>query len=65
MDTLLIFYLNRSFLDTVEKNQKPVFKTREFLLFLYIILIGVQNFKFIDFIYATGWILIFRIQVLD
>ena len=26
MDTLLIFFLNYSFLDIVEKNQKPVFK---------------------------------------
>ena len=25
MDTLLMFFLNRSFLDIVEKNQKPVF----------------------------------------
>jgi len=36
MNTLLNFFLNRSFLDIVEKNQKPVFKIREFLLFLYI-----------------------------
>ena len=28
MDTLLIFFLNRSFLDVVEKNQKPVKKKR-------------------------------------
>jgi len=47
MGTLLIFFLNRSFLDIVEKNQKPVFP------FLYIILNGAQNFKFIGFIYAT------------
>ena len=26
MDTLLIFFLNRSFLNIVEKNQKPVYK---------------------------------------
>ena len=32
----LIFFLNRSFLDIVEKNQNPVFKIGEFLLFLYI-----------------------------
>ena len=25
MDTLLIFFLNCSFLDIVEKNQKPIF----------------------------------------
>ena len=36
MDTLLIFFLNRYFLDIVEKNQKLVFKIREFLPFLYI-----------------------------
>ena len=36
MDTLLIFFLNRSFLDIVEKNHEPVFKIREFLPFLYI-----------------------------
>jgi len=36
MDTLLIIFLNRSFLDIVEKNQKPVFEIREFLPFLYI-----------------------------
>jgi len=36
MDTLLIFFLNRSYLDIVEKNQKPGFKIREFLPFLYI-----------------------------
>ena len=60
MDTLLIFFLNCSFLDIiVEKNQKQVFKIREFLPFLYIILNGAQNFKFIGIIYATliGWIL--------
>ena len=46
MDTLLIFFLNRSFLDIVEKNQKPVFKIREFLTFLNIIILnGAQNFK--------------------
>ena len=53
MDTLFIFFLNRSFLDIAEKNQKPVFKIREFLSFLYIILNGAQNFKFIGFIYGT------------
>ena len=36
MNTLLIFFLNRSFLDIEENNQKPVFKIREFLPFLYI-----------------------------
>ena len=36
MDTLLIFFLNRSFLDIVEKNHKPVFKIRQSLPILYI-----------------------------
>jgi len=36
MDTLLIFFLNRSFFNIVLKNQKPVFKIREFLPLLYI-----------------------------
>jgi len=36
MDTRLIFFLNHSFLDIVEKNQKTDFKIREFLPFLYI-----------------------------
>ena len=31
MDTLLIFFLNRSFLDIVEKNQNRFFKIIEFL----------------------------------
>ena len=35
MDTLLIFFLNRSFLD-VEKNKKRFFKIRESLPFLFI-----------------------------
>ena len=59
MNTLLIFVLNRSFLDIEEENQKPLLKFRESLPFLYIIINGEQNFKIIDFIYATliGWIL--------
>ena len=36
METLSIFFLNRPFLDIEEKNQKPVFKIRKFLPFLYI-----------------------------
>ena len=36
MDTLLIFFLNRSILKIVEKNQKPVFNIREILTLLYI-----------------------------
>ena len=66
MDTLLIFFLNRSFLDILEK--KPVFKFRESLPFLYVIFNGAQNFQFIGFKYATliGLIVYtFRIQVQD
>ena len=58
MDTLLIFFLNRSFLDIVEKNQKPV-KKKSPSRFCILILNGVQNFKFLAFWYAPriGWIL--------
>jgi len=45
MDTLLIFFLNRSFFDIVETNQKPVFKIREFLQLLYINL-NIRDSKF-------------------
>ena len=56
MDTLLIFFFNRIFLDTVEKKNPFFFKFKESLSFLYN---GTQNFKFIDHLYATpiGWIL--------
>ena len=60
MDTLLmLIFLNRSFLDVVEKIKNWFCKFRESFPFLYIILNGAQNFKFIGFIYATliGWIL--------
>ena len=61
MDTLLIFFLNRSFSDIVEKNKKkPGFLNLESpSRFCLLILNGAQNFKFIGFIYATlsGWIL--------
>ena len=59
MDTLLIFFLNRSFLDIVEKNQKPSFKISSSSSFCILILNGAQNFIFIGFIYATliDWIL--------
>ena len=50
MDTLLSLFLNRSFLDKVEKNQKPVFFIPS--RFCILILSGAQNFKFIDFIYS-------------
>ena len=68
MDTLLIFFLNRSFLEIVEKNQKPVFLNYRVPPILYIILIGAQNFKFVGFIYATLigiFYTLFRIQVQD
>ena len=45
MDTLLTSFLNRSFLDIEEKNQKPVFKIREFLPFLYIHLKWCAKFQ--------------------
>ena len=60
MDTLSIFFFNSYFLDVVEKNPKPFFfKFRESSPFLYIILNGAQNFKFVGFIYVTliGWFL--------
>ena len=60
MYTLLIFFINRSFLDIEKKNKKPGFKKRESpSRFRILILNGAQNFKFISFIYATliGWIL--------
>ena len=61
MYTLLIFFLNRSFLDKIEKNQKPIFfyKLENSSRFCIIILNGAQNFKFNGFIYETliGWIL--------
>ena len=49
MDTLLIFFLNRSFLDKVDKNQKPVLESPSCFWKLI---------KFIGFIYPTliGWI---------
>ena len=54
MDTLSIFFFNSYFLDVVEKNPKPFFfKFRESSPFLYIILNGAQNFKFVGFIYVT------------
>ena len=60
METLIIFFLNRSFLDIVEKNQKPVFSKLESpSRFCIWILYGAQNFKFNSYLYATliGWIL--------
>ena len=62
MDTLLIFFVNRSFMHIVEKNQKPVFfKFRVLPVSVYNLKWranrnlepGAQNFKFINFIYAT------------
>ena len=42
-----------------EKSKTGFFKFRESFPFLYVILNGAQNFKFINFLYATliGWIL--------
>ena len=54
MDTLLIFFLNRSFLDIVEKNQQPFFSKLESLSRLWILILNeVQNFKFFGFIHTT------------
>ena len=45
LETLLIFFLNCSLLDIVQKNQKLVFKIREFLLLLYINLKWLAKFQ--------------------
>ena len=68
MDTLLTFFLNRSFLDIVKKNLKTSFlKLDSPSRFCILILNGTQNFKFIGFIYATLIVVelyaLFRIQV--
>ena len=65
MDTLLIFFLTRSFLDIVEKNQKPVLKFREFLQFLYINLnwrakfqiywLHIHDSDWLNFIHFLGY----------
>ena len=59
MDTLLIFFLNHSFLDIVGKNQKPS------LPFLYINLrwrakfqiyqLHIRDFDWLNFIHFTGY----------
>ena len=46
MDTLLVFFLNRSFLDIIEKNQNPVLKLEIPFRFRILISNGTQNFKF-------------------
>ena len=56
MYTLLIFFLNRSFLDflhIVEKNQTGFLKFESPYRFCILILYDAQNFRFIGFIYAT------------
>ena len=53
MDTLLIFFLNRFFLDKVEKNQNRFFKIRESLPFLYINLKWRKKFQIYRLLYAT------------
>ena len=52
MDTLLIFFLNRSFLNIVERNLKQVFLNSSH--FCMLILNDAQNFKFIGFVYSQG-----------
>ena len=51
MDTLLIFFLNRSFLNIVEKKNL-FFKLERSSRFCMLILNGAQNFKFIGIIYT-------------
>ena len=54
METLLIFFFNHIFLDTVEKNKKTGFLNLESpSRFCILILNGTQNFKFIGYLYAT------------
>ena len=63
MNTLLVFFLNRSLLDIVEKNQKPgFFKFRESLPFLYKILNGAKIYRlhirdsdWLNFIHFSGY----------
>ena len=57
MDTLLIFVLNYSFLDLVEKNQKAGFKIRDSLPFLYINLKWCSKFQiFRLYIRDSDWL---------
>ena len=66
METLSIFFLNRPFLDIVEKNQKPVFKIRKFLPFLYINLKWRTKFQIFWASYTRLWLVecytLFRLQ---
>ena len=65
MDTLLIFFLNRSFLNLVEKNQKPGFLNQRALLFLFINLklrtkfwiyrLLVSDSDWLNFIHFSGY----------
>ena len=65
MDTLLFFFLNRSFLDKGEKNQKPVFSIREPLPFLYVNLkwrakfqiswLRIRDSDWLHFIHFSGY----------
>ena len=52
MDKLLIFFLNRSFLNIVEKKKNLFFKLERSSRFCMLILNGAQNFKFIGIIYT-------------
>jgi len=65
MDTLLIFFLNRSFLNIAEKNQKQVISVRESLPFLYINLkwrakfqiyrLLIRDSDWLNFIHFSGY----------
>ena len=65
METLSILFLNRFFLDIVEKNRKPVLKKRESLPFLYINLkwrakfliyrLHIRDFDWLNFIHFSGY----------
>ena len=65
MDTLLIFFLNRSFFDMVEKNQKRVYKIGEFLQLLIInlnwrakfqiYLLHIRDSDWLNFMHFLGY----------
>ena len=65
MDSHVIFFLNRSFLDKGEKNQKPVFSIRESLPFLSVNLkwrakfqiswLRIRDSDWLHFIHFSGY----------
>ena len=54
MNTLLIFFLNRSFLDIVEKNQKPVFENESVPPF-QIYRLHIRDSDWLNFIHVSGY----------